>query len=212
MAQIILFFLFIYSIIIHEISHGLVAERLGDPTARISGRLTLKLRSHLDPIMSILLPLLLFFSGSPIIFGAAKPVPIDPFNLRHPRQDMGKIALAGPASNFLLAILFSLIARLVLLFLPSAYTILDLLKTIVQINLVLMIFNLTPIPPLDGGRIAVALLTPKYAHALTSLENIGIPLVIFLYLFPNRFLPLPLFLNKSVSFLLRLIFPSLPLV
>lgn len=212
MIQLIVFIIFIYSIILHEISHGFVAEHLGDPTARLSGRLTLKLSSHIDPIMSILVPFFFILSGSPVIFGSAKPVPIDPFNLRNPRKDMGLIALAGPTTNILIAIILSLIARLLLLFLPSATIVFSILKSVVQINLFLAVFNLTPIPPLDGGRVAVALLPSKYAKALASLESIGIPLILFFYLFPTRLLPLPQITSTITNFLFRLIFPNLPLV
>jgi len=101
----------IFSAIFHEVAHGIVADRLGDPTARLLGRLTLNPIPHIDPIMSILLPLMLIFSGSPVIFGAAKPVPVDPFNLRDGRRDMALVALAGPLTNVGIAILGAVVLQ-----------------------------------------------------------------------------------------------------
>ena len=104
----------IYSAILHEIAHGYVAERLGDPTARIMGRLTLNPIPHIDPFLSILLPLMLILIGSPVIFGGAKPVPVDPFNLREGRKDIALVSLAGPATNLVLAVLATIILKLFL--------------------------------------------------------------------------------------------------
>lgn len=211
MINLVGFFIFIYSIIIHEIAHGLVAERLGDPTARLSKRLTLNPIPHIDPTMSILFPLLLILSGSPIIFGSAKPVPIDPYNLRNPKKDMGLIGLAGPVSNLLLAVLISLITRLFFPYIQySAF--LEIARFAVQINIVLAIFNLIPLPPLDGGRVAVALLPERYGQGLASLERFGILIVIFLLLFPNSLFSLPDFIHKTANLLFRLIFPEFPLI
>lgn len=203
------FLIFIYSIILHEIAHGLIAERLGDPTARLSGRLTLNPISHIDPIMSILVPLFLVISGSPIIFGSAKPVPIDPYNLRNPRKDMGMIGLAGPATNILIALFLSLLARIVFSFSPNPMLI-DVLRTGAQINIILAIFNLIPIPPLDGGRVLSAILPDKYSEALASVENFGIFIVLFLLLFPSSFFSLQGIVVKISSFIFSLIFPSFP--
>jgi Zn-dependent protease len=102
----------IFSAILHEVAHGYVAERFGDPTARLMGRLTLDPRKHIDPMMSIALPLLLLISGSPIIIGGAKPVPVDPFNLRDGRKDLALVSLAGPLTNVAIAVVFSLILRI----------------------------------------------------------------------------------------------------
>src|SRR3990167_1552574 len=104
----------VFSAILHEIAHGYVADRFGDPTARLMGRLTLNPIPHLDPLMSIILPLLLAFTGSPIILGGAKPVPVDPFNLKDGRKDIALVSLAGPATNILLAIIATLLFRLTL--------------------------------------------------------------------------------------------------
>lgn len=203
------FIIFIYSIIIHEISHGLVAERLGDPTARLSKRLTLNPIPHIDPFMSLLLPLFLIFSGSPIIFGAAKPVPVDTYNLRNPKKDMGLIGLSGPLSNLLLAVFLSLLAKIVMMAAPSLF-ILSLLAYAVKINIILAIFNLTPIPPLDGGRVLMAILPEKYAEALASIEKLGMFVIIFLLFFPNPFFSLVGTIYKITSLIFSLIFPALP--
>ncbi len=204
------FIIFIYSIILHEIAHGLAAERLGDPTARISGRLTLNPIPHIDPLMSVVLPFFLILTHFPVIIGAAKPVPIDPFNFRNAKRDMGLVGLAGPATNFLLALLFALLARAVPASL-SAGGLFQLLGNASLLNIFLGVFNLIPIPPLDGGRVIVALLPQKYAQAVASLENFGIFIVLFFLLFPN-----PLFSLQTVIFnlafgLFKLIFPNTPL-
>src|SRR3989344_4757596 len=101
----------IFSAIFHEVAHGFVAEKLGDPTARLAGRLTLNPRKHIDPYMSIFLPLLLIISGSPVIFGAAKPVPVDPFNLKEGRKDIALVSLSGPLTNIFIAIVASLLIK-----------------------------------------------------------------------------------------------------
>jgi Zn-dependent protease len=205
------FIFFIYSVIVHEISHGFIAEKLGDPTARLSGRLTLNPLPHIDPVTSLLLPLLLLTTGSPIIIGAAKPVPIDPFNLRNPRKEMGLIGLAGPASNLLLAIAFGLVARLISPATPSP-EIFAFLARLSLINIVLAVFNLIPIPPLDGGRILAAILPKNAAQSLMGLERIGIFIVIFLLLFPNPIFSLQNIIFSITSTIFGIIFPSLPVI
>src|SRR3989338_4493907 len=106
----------IFSAILHEVAHGFVAEKLGDPTARLAGRLTLNPKNHIDPFMSILLPLLLIISGSPVIFGAAKPVPVDPFNLKEGRKDIALVSLAGPLTNVFIAIIPSFLIKAIYFF------------------------------------------------------------------------------------------------
>ena len=164
--------------------HGYVAERLGDPTARLAGRLTLDPRKHIDPMMSIALPLILLISGSPIIIGAAKPVPVDPFNLRDGRKDLALVSLAGPLTNVVLAILASLILKVIVNFesteLVSFLTFV--FTAIAKLNLLLAIFNLIPIPPLDGSKIFSLLLPEKLANAFLSLGSIGIFIIFFLLL------------------------------
>lgn len=203
--------LFIYSVILHEIAHGWVADRLGDPTARLTGRLTLNPIPHIDPIMSLILPLFLRLTGSPVIFGAAKPVPIDPYNLRHPQKDMGMIALAGPATNLSLAIIFAFLARILMIFFPSLLLI-QLLANAVMINLVLAFFNLIPLPPLDGGRILTAILPSEQARSFASLERFGILIIFFLLAFPTSFFSLSSILYRITSLAFNLIFPHVPVI
>ncbi|MBI4099743.1 site-2 protease family protein [Candidatus Microgenomates bacterium] len=164
----------IYSVILHEISHGYVADKLGDPTARLSGRLTLDPRPHIDPLMTIGLPLILFLTGAGIIFGAAKPVPIDPFNFREPKKDIALTALAGPATNLLIAVILALLFRLY----PS-----DILSTGVILNVGLALFNLIPIPPLDGFKVLTGILPDDLARDLASLERFGFTLIFIVLLF-----------------------------
>ena len=176
----------IYSAILHEVAHGLVAERLGDPTARLAGRLTLNPKNHIDPMMSIALPLILLISGSPIIIGAAKPVPVDPFNLEDGRKDLALVALSGPLTNVLLAILASFIVRIIVNFDQTELLnfLIFLFTAIAKLNLLLAIFNLVPIPPLDGSKIFALLLPEKLANAFLSLGSIGIFIIFFLLLSP----------------------------
>lgn len=177
----------VYSAILHEIAHGFVAYRLGDPTAKLLGRLTLDPRPHIDPIMSIALPLILILSGSPVIFGAAKPVPVDGFNLRDGRKDIAIVSLAGPVTNFLIAAISALFIKLLLILPldPSIAAIINwLLLTVVRINLLLGIFNLIPIPPLDGSKVFSLLLPDKEAAAYLSIGSIGVFILFFLLMFP----------------------------
>ena len=177
----------IYSAILHEIAHGYVAERLGDPTARLMGRLTLNPKNHIDPVMSIFLPLILILSGSPVIFGAAKPVPVDPFNLKDKRLDVAIVSLAGPITNFLIAVISALLIKLFgafILGLTSGVYVLWFLLAAVKINLLLGIFNLIPIPPLDGSKIFALILPDKEANTYLALGSIGIFIIFFLLMFP----------------------------
>ena len=171
----------LFSAILHEIAHGYEAERLGDPTARNAGRLTLNPIVHIDPFGSILMPILLYIaSGGMFIFAAAKPVPYDPRNLKDPRGGSAKIALAGPATNFLLALAFGVAIRILAPMPGVSGNFISLLAVIVFINLLLGVFNLIPIPPLDGSRILFAALpqTPAVARAMYVLERWGLVLVL----------------------------------
>lgn len=178
----------VFSAIIHEVSHGFVADRLGDPTARLMGRLTLNPKKHIDPFMSILLPLLLILSNSPIIFGGAKPVPVDEFNLKEGRRDIALVALSGPLSNILMAVGGTLLYRL-LFFFPNSQSIifvflLFILMKFIQINVLLAIFNLLPLPPLDGSKIFSLLLPETAARAYLSIGAFG-SLLVFLLIFTS---------------------------
>lgn len=176
----------IYSAILHEIAHGYVAERLGDPTARLMGRLTLDPRPHIDPFMSIVVPLLLILSGSPVVFGAAKPVPVDSFNLRDGRKDLAIVSLAGPATNLLIATIAAILLKALSIVTLGGFTVFInwFLLTAVRLNLLLFIFNLIPIPPLDGSKVFALILPEKDARVYLSVGNIGIIFVFFLLLFP----------------------------
>jgi Zn-dependent protease len=170
----------IFSVILHEFMHGAVADRLGDPTARLAGRLTLNPVPHIDPIMSVLLPALLVFSGSPIIFGAAKPVPVNPINFKDPKKDMALTALAGPLTNAFLAILAAQIIK----FFPIDPVISSFLYMVVLYNLMLGILNLIPIPPLDGSKVLAAILPDDIARSYLSIQHFGIFILFFLLIFP----------------------------
>jgi len=200
----------IYSAILHEIAHGYVADRFGDPTARLMGRLTLNPLPHIDPWMSIALPLLLLLSGSPIIFGGAKPVPIDPYNFHEGRKDIALVALAGPLTNVLLAIAGSLLLhglRAITPYLPQdmyltiiVNIVYIILSTIAFYNILLAIFNLLPIPPLDGSKIFALLLPDDLANAYLSLSSIGIFILFFLLLFPIGGFSLSAFIASLFGF------------
>jgi Zn-dependent protease len=175
----ILVAILLFSAIVHEVSHGLMAEKLGDDTAREQGRITLNPIVHIDPFGSIMLPLILIMAGSPIIFGAAKPVPVNFNNLRNPKLGMALVSLAGPLSNFALAILFVIPIKLGLVNSVSY----PILMQAILINLVLGTFNLVPSPPLDGSKILAALAPNDWMYKILEWERYGFLLVIvFLYL------------------------------
>ncbi len=160
----------IFSIILHELAHGVVADWLGDPTARYSGRLTLNPLPHIDPVGSIIIPGILILTQSPFLIGWAKPVPYNPYNLKNQRWGEAMVAAAGPLTNILLAILFGLMIRFAGAFgLPQ--TILSLFVTGVYLNLVLAIYNLIPIPPLDGSKILRSLLPSSGRMAFGNFET-----------------------------------------
>lgn len=174
----------IFSAILHEVAHGYVADKLGDPTARLMGRLTLNPQKHIDPMMSIALPLLLILSGSPVIFGAAKPVPVDPFNLREGRKDVAIVSLAGPLTNIILAVIAAILFKIVSVNANAlSLYIASLLELVVRLNLLLAIFNLLPIPPLDGSKVFSLLLSEKDAQTYLSLGTIGFFAIFFLLFF-----------------------------
>lgn len=175
----------IFSVVIHELSHGFVADRLGDRTARDAGRLTLNPLSHLDPIGSFLVPLLTYFMGG-FILGWAKPVPYNPFNLRDPKKHGALIASAGPASNFLIAVVFGFLFRLAAFFGPEFAAIGIMFVYVVQINILLGIFNLVPIPPLDGSKVLFGFLPDRMAALQWKLEQYGFFIVLF-FLFAGGF-------------------------
>lgn len=206
----------VYSAILHEIAHGFVAERLGDPTARLMGRLTLNPKSHIDPMMTLAFPLLTYFaSGGTLIFGGAKPVPVDPFNFREPKKDMGIVSLAGPGTNLLLAVtgailikaflFIALIGGLSQVLNTIASPVLNFLVLVVRINLLLGIFNLIPIPPLDGSKVFALILPDREAAMYLSIGSIGIFIIFFLLLSPIGGFSLGGFISNLLNFSLHLL-------
>lgn len=173
----------ILSAVIHEVSHGLMAHRLGDPTAKDLGRLSFNPLKHLDFMGSFLVPLLLYISKVGIIFGWAKPVPYNPYNLKNQKWGPALVAAAGPASNFIVAIVFGLVLRFVPT-IPFATALA--VSVIVYINILLGVFNLVPIPPLDGSKILAGFLPYRHERRLLMLERWGFFLVIIFifFLFP----------------------------
>jgi Zn-dependent protease len=176
---------FVYSVVIHEVSHGAVAYALGDDTAKNLGRLTLNPFKHLDIFGSVLLPLFLIIVKAPFVFGYAKPVPYNPLNLRDQKYGPAKVAFAGPAANLALAALFGIILRL----LPPSLEIQALpalLSFIVQINLLLAIFNLMPISPLDGHWLLLTFLPDRFASFKLFIlrYNLIIFIIFLFFIFP----------------------------
>lgn len=187
MFEIITLLILILSIVIHEVSHGYAANWLGDPTARLAGRLSPNPFLHIDPIGSVLVPAVLFISHAPFLFGWAKPVPYNPYNLRNQKWGEAIVAGAGPLSNLLIAIIFAVFIRLSsTIELSSA--VVDMFGYVVLINVLLALFNAIPIPPLDGSKIIVPFLpfglAQKYRTLTNYVENLGfIALLLCLFIF-----------------------------
>jgi len=181
----------ILSIILHEMAHGFAADRLGDPTARLQGRLSPNPLVHIDPLGSIVVPALLFFSNAGFLFGWAKPVPYNPYNLSDQKWGEAKVAAAGPATNIALALLFSLLIRFATpLGLSGAF--IDIAAYVVYINLLLAFFNLIPIPPLDGSKIIQPFLPLRaqlgYRNFIQNFERWGLlGTFLFIFIFINLF-------------------------
>ncbi len=173
------------AVTLHEAAHGWVASKLGDNTAKMLGRVSFNPFVHIDPFGTVLLPLLLLISGAPFLFGYAKPVPINFNNLHHPRRDMVLVALAGPMANILLVICAALLLHIVG-FLPAlaGKWLVGNIIFAVKINAILAAFNMLPIPPLDGGRVAVGILPDIIARPLSRLEPYGMFIIIGLFLLP----------------------------
>ncbi|MCA9360321.1 site-2 protease family protein [Candidatus Nomurabacteria bacterium] len=185
--QIAMVIALIISVIIHEMAHGYAANWLGDPTARLAGRLSANPLVHIDPLMSVILPGLLVLSGSPILFGAAKPVPYNPYNLSNQKWGEAIVAFAGPAANIVIAVVFALIIRSAnILSLSDSFV--QLAFSIIILNIFLAFFNLVPIPPLDGSKIFPRFLphslAMKYEGFRRTLErNVGLAFALVIILF-----------------------------
>ena len=171
----------IFAITLHEAAHGYAAQRLGDPTAALLGRVTLNPLPHIDPFGTILIPLLLYFStGGAFLFGYAKPVPVRFDRLRHPKRDMVWVALAGPAINLLQALLWGVLLYLLAGMGLTERFFIEMCKAGMLTNVVMFVFNLFPLPPLDGGRILVGLLPWRQALAVSRVEPWGFYIVMAL--------------------------------
>lgn len=171
----------LFAITLHEAAHGYVARYFGDMTAYQQGRISLNPAKHIDPLGTILLPMLTLWLGG-ILFGWAKPVPVNFSNLRRPKQDMLWVALAGPAANLFMALVWAILAKLAISFQDNYFAspMLEMAKIGININIVLIALNLLPLPPLDGGRIVVSLLPYRQAYMLSKLEPYGMFILIFL--------------------------------
>jgi len=181
-----LIIILLFSIVIHEVSHGAAANHLGDPTAKYAGRLSLNPIKHLDPIGSVLVPLFLILLRSPVLFGWAKPVPVNPYNFRDQKYGAAKVALAGPASNLAIALVFGLVLR----FFPEMGGIFVMFSYIVYINILLAVFNLLPIPPLDGSHLLFTFLPPGLENLKIFLTQFGVFILLFIIFFFFHFLAL----------------------
>jgi len=184
----------LFAITLHEAAHGYVARHFGDMTADRAGRISLNPVRHIDPVGTILLPILTLWMGS-VIFGWAKPVPVNFGALRHPKKDMLWVALAGPASNLFMALGWAVIAKIALELQGNYFAVplLDMAQIGIRINIVLIALNMLPMPPLDGGRVAVSLLPYRQAIALSRIEPYGIFVLIFM--------AMPLFNGASLLWL-----------
>ncbi len=173
----------LFAITVHEVAHGWIASKLGDQTAKMLGRLTLNPLKHIDPIGTIVVPLVLLYLGD-FIFGWAKPVPVNWRNLGQPRRDMALVAAAGPSANLLMLFLWALLAKVVMsaggMFAGLAIPIFYMCNAGILINAVLMVLNLFPVPPLDGSRVVSALLPPRMAYQYNSLEPYGLIILLVL--------------------------------
>jgi Zn-dependent protease len=180
MSLIVSLFLFFFALTVHEFAHGWVAWRLGDPTAKEAGRLTLNPFAHIDPVGTVILPILLAIANFPV-FGWARPVPVDFYNLNNPKKDMIWVGLAGPLANIVFAILVSQALKISAIAVNPFFS--TVLNSVIIINIVLAVFNILPIPPLDGSRVMMGILPRKLAIRYVRLEPYGFIIIIaMLYL------------------------------
>lgn len=180
----------IFSVVIHEVAHGYAARRNGDQTAEMAGRLTLNPISHIDLLGSVIMPAILIAVSSPILLGWAKPVPVNPNNFENKKKGMIEVSLAGVLANFALAVVFGLIIR----FAPGIFpaSAMGAMYMIVLVNIVLGLFNLIPIPPLDGSKVVFALLPARYAYVETFLNKYALVLIVAFVFFGANIILSPL--------------------
>lgn len=195
----------IFAITVHEVAHGWVASKLGDQTARLMGRLTLNPLKHIDPVGTVIVPIVML-TFTPFLLGWAKPVPVDWRNLRRPRRDMAWVAVAGPAANLLMLIIWVVFAKLILVSglgnSESALPFIAMSRAGIFINIILMVLNLIPVPPLDGSRVVSSLLPPRTAILYNRLEPYGLIIVLVLLLtgvLGDLFMPLVFNLQRTVE-------------
>jgi len=197
-GTLIIIALLIMSIVVHEVSHGVVADALGDPTARLQGRLTLNPVSHIDPVGSIFVPLIMLLLPGNFIFGWARPVPYNPYNLRNQRWGEAIVAAAGPIVNIIIAILAGMLIRFGIGTLPGS--LIEVASFVVLMNLILAIFNLIPIPPLDGSKILFAILPQTMQRLRIELERFSFVLVlIFVFFFWSAISPILFYFFKLIT-------------
>lgn len=204
LGTILIYYLYlVISITVHEFAHAWTADRLGDPTARVAGQLTLNPFAHIDPLGTVILPLLSLLSGPGTVFGWGKPTPFDPYNLKNPRRDAGIISIAGPISNLLFAILIALAVH----FLPGIFAIF--LIPLILVNISLAVFNLVPVGPLDGQKIIFALLPRDLAYEFQAIMSRYGTLILLFMIFPffGGQAPIMSIISPPIEFLARLLIP-----
>ncbi len=205
---------FLLALTVHEFAHAMIAERLGDPTAKMMGRVTLNPLPHIDPVGTVILPAMLILLKSPFVFGWAKPVPVNPFNLRNPKRDMVWISLAGPGANLAFAFVCGLFLRIALIFSESGPLVVVLVWAVI-IGLVLAVFNLIPVPPLDGSGILKGLLPDSMQEGYARYERFGFLVLLMLFtigqpiismiVYPFVGIFLWLFTGRSMFFIFKLV-------
>lgn len=193
------------SVVVHEVSHGYAAYWLGDPTAKYEGRLTMNPVKHLDPVGSVILPLFFALTGSNFMIGWAKPVPFNPYNLRNKKWGEAIVAIAGPLSNIIIALFFGLCLRFALVYAVASdlnvdVSLIKITSLVVLINLLLAVFNLVPIPPLDGSKILFSIMPNGGGAVRAFLERYGFVVVLFFVFFLwDYFAPLIILLFRLIT-------------